>query len=77
MIWPFKRTSVIELEAKAAGQPVKIASNDINHSGETVPFALTQRVEVDKVAITRTNKLINVALGTEDGHFINITIREK
>lgn len=70
------KKSTIDLEAQTPGQPVKLASNELNHSGETVPFALTQRVEVDKVAVTRTGKVINVALGTDDGHFINITIKE-
>lgn len=71
-----KKTSTIELEAQTPNQPVKLASNELNHSGETVPFSLTQRVEVDKVAVTRTGKVINVALGTDDGHFINIIIKE-
>lgn len=72
-----KKTSSIDLEAATPKQPVKIAANDLNHSGEAVPFALTQRVEVDKITIARTDKEINVALGTDDGHFINITIKER
>lgn len=71
-----KRSSTIELEAQTPDQPVKLAANELNHSGETVPFSLTTRVEVDKVAVTRTGKVLNIALGTDDGHFINITIKE-
>jgi len=72
-----KKTSYVELEAKTPDQAAKVAGNDLNHSGETVPFNLTQTIHVDKVAVTRTGKIINVALGTDDGHFINLTISER
>lgn len=75
----FKKSnsSTVELEAQTPKQPVKIAAGEVNHSGETLPFALTERVEVDKVTVTRNSNTIVVALGTDDGHFINLTIKEK
>lgn len=72
-----KKQSTVELEAQTPKQPVKLAFGDLDHDGKTLPFVLTQRVEVDKVAVTRTGNEVNIALGTEDGHFINLTIKEK
>lgn len=71
-----KKQSTVELEAQTPSQPVKYASYDLKHNGETVPFALTARVEVDKITVGRRGKVISIALGTEDGHFINLTIKE-
>lgn len=72
-----KKTSTIDLEAATPKQPVKIAANVVEHDGEPVPFALTQRVEVDKITVARKGKHIEVALGTDDDHFINIRINER
>lgn len=71
-----KRPASIELTAETPKHPVKVAGADLPANGNPVPFTLTQRVEVERVAISREGKQLTVALGTDDGHFINIVIKD-
>lgn len=72
-----KKSSYVDLETQAAGKATKVANAALAHDGTSVPFSLTDRVEVDKITIARKGKEIMVMLGTDDGHFINIDIKEK
>lgn len=76
MFWR-KKHSYVDLETQAKDKPAKVATANLEHDGTSVPFALTDRVEVDKITVARKGKEIMVMLGTDDGNFINIDIKEK
>lgn len=71
-----KKPAQIDLTAETPSHPVKVAGAELPSNGAPVPFALTQRVEVEKVAVAREGKTLTVSLGTDDGHFINIVIKD-
>lgn len=70
-----KKPAYVELTAETPKHPVKVAGGELASNGTPLPFALTQRIEVDKVAVSRDSNQTTVSLGTDDGNFINIVIK--
>lgn len=68
-----KKQQYVELQAQTPSQPVKLAGSDLIE-GQPQDFKLTQRVEVEHVVINRQGQTLEVMLGTDDGHFIKVTI---
>lgn len=68
-----KKRQYVELQAQTPSQPVKLAGSDLIE-GQPQDFKLTQRVEVEHVVINRQGQTLEVMLGTDDGHFIKVTI---
>lgn len=68
-----KKQQYVELQAQTPSQPVKLAGSDLIEN-QPQDFKLTQRVEVEHVVVNRTGQTLEVMLGTDDGHFIKVTI---
>lgn len=68
-----KKQQYVELQAQTPSQPVKLAGADLVPN-QPQDFKLTQRVEVEHVVINRGKDSLEVMLGTDDGHFIKVTI---
>lgn len=68
-----KKQQYVELQAQTPDHPVKLAGSDMVE-GQPLDFKLTKRVEVEHVVINRQGQTLEVMLGTDDGHFIKVTI---
>ncbi len=69
-----KKLAYVELSAETPTRPVKVAGAELK-PGEALPFELAQDVTVRKVSLTREGDTLAVSLGTDDGHYILITVK--